>query len=148
MSVFDFDGANGLTQMLAAKSEFAMTKILHYHRHIDVLPFLEWDLKLLPFFVDWFDKATSCVISHTDCNSSFQLLSSRNQKATKARLDARKLSSINQFIRAMPIILQDNTGEATYQKQTLVKKSKRGILVGVGSTVRRLRSRVTALAIR
>ena len=39
------------------KELVAVQKILRYHPHLDMEPFLEWDLKVLPLAVSWFDRA-------------------------------------------------------------------------------------------
>ena len=43
------------------KKQVAMQKILRRHASLDMEPFLEWDLKVLPFVVSWFDRARSSV---------------------------------------------------------------------------------------
>ena len=54
-------------------------------------PFLEWDLKLLPLVMSWwFDKARGYY--------------SADQTSELIRVDKRKLSSIYQFARAVPMM--------------------------------------------
>ncbi|KAL7533316.1 hypothetical protein ACHAXR_009794 [Thalassiosira sp. AJA248-18] len=67
------------------KKQIAMEKILRNHPYFDMKPFFEWNLGTLPFVVGWFDQAKVC---HEDT----------------ASIDARKLDSIFQFARAMPMM--------------------------------------------
>jgi len=39
------------------KDQVAMSKIIWQHAHIDVQPFIEWELKVLPLMINWFTKA-------------------------------------------------------------------------------------------
>jgi len=39
------------------KRQVAVQKILRHHTHLDMEPFLEWDLKVLPIAVSWVDRA-------------------------------------------------------------------------------------------
>jgi len=39
------------------KNQVATQKILRHHTHLDMEPFLEWDLKVLPIAVSWVDRA-------------------------------------------------------------------------------------------
>ncbi|KAL7543376.1 hypothetical protein ACHAXR_013103 [Thalassiosira sp. AJA248-18] len=66
------------------KREVAIKKILRCHRHFDMNPFFEWDLKVLPFVIDWFDRA-------------------RAYAGKSATIDATMLSAMFHFIRAMPM---------------------------------------------
>jgi len=43
------------------KKQVAIQKILRHHAHLDMEPFLEWDLKVLPLAVSWFDRAREYV---------------------------------------------------------------------------------------
>jgi hypothetical protein len=70
------------------KKQVAMEKILKHHRHFDMQPFFEWDLKVLPIAIEWFDQARS--IENTD----------------ETVIDKRKLDAIYQFIRAMPEVFE------------------------------------------
>ena len=65
------------------KSLIAIRKILRYHQHFDMQPFFEWDLKVLPIAINWFDRA-------------------RTVDDNNAGTDKHKLGAIYQFIRAMP----------------------------------------------
>lgn len=64
----------------------AMEKILHHHVVLDMRPFLEWELKVLPIAITWFDKATTC------------------RNADLARINTNKLSAIYQFARTLPLM--------------------------------------------
>jgi len=67
------------------KKEIAIRKILRYHHHLDMEPFFEWDLKVLPLAFGFFDRARGFPLNN------------------EANIDARMLSSIYQFARAMPM---------------------------------------------
>lgn len=68
------------------KKKVAMIKILDCHPHFDMKPLFEWDLKTLPFVVGWFERAESY------CHDF------------EVQIGKRKLSSIYQFIRGMPMM--------------------------------------------
>ena len=73
-----------LNRRFEDKKQVAIKKILKHHRHFDMQPFFEWELKVLPIAVNWFDHAQSIV---NDNN---------------AGTGKHKLGTIYQFIRAMP----------------------------------------------
>jgi len=78
------------------KSLVAIKKILKYHPNIDMEPLFEWnmegegehDLKALPYVISWFDRAGEAV---ADDGGSYNI-------------DAKKLSAIYQFAKAMPLL--------------------------------------------
>mmetsp|Transcript_25803 Transcript_25803/g.44050 ORF Transcript_25803/g.44050 Transcript_25803/m.44050 type:complete len:415 (+) Transcript_25803:93-1337(+) len=93
-----FDNANNgtcplpqnLTSMLALnrgmdKQRIAIQKVLLCYPHLDMEPFLEWDLKLFPVIVGWFDRANGCM-------------------EAAAGMDTRKLDAIYQFTQALPMM--------------------------------------------
>ena len=41
------------------KKNVAIKKILKHHQHFDMQPFFEWDLKVLPLAIKWFERARS-----------------------------------------------------------------------------------------
>ena len=67
--------------------KIAMSKILCYHKHLSMKPFFEWDLKMLPIAIKWFDTAIS-IFKRAD---SLQ------------RIRKRKLSSTYEFVRMFPM---------------------------------------------
>ena len=70
------------------KKEVAMIKILQHHDDFDMVPFFEWEFKVLPLMIDWFQRASSITMpSNYDPN-----------------IGSRKLSSIYQFVRGMPLL--------------------------------------------
>jgi len=82
------------------KEQVAVQKILHYHSHLDMEPFLEWDLKVLPLAINWFDKARAF-----------------SQNDDEENVDARQLSAIYQFARAVPLMfVQSPTNASTKRK--------------------------------
>ena len=69
------------------KKEIAIIKILQHHSSFDMMPFFEWEFKVLPLMINWFDKAS------TITSYNFQ-----------PDIRPRKLSSIYQFVRGMPVL--------------------------------------------
>ena len=68
------------------KKEVAMIKVLLTHDDFDMMPFFEWEFKVLPIMIDWFERASS-----VDMPEDFE-----------PNIGPRKLSSIYQFVRGMP----------------------------------------------
>jgi len=79
------------------EEQVAVKKILRCHSHLDMEPFLEWDLKVLPLVVNWFDKARA--FSQND--------------GEETNVDARKLSAIYQFARAVPLMFVPSSKNAS-----------------------------------
>ena len=72
----------------ADKKQVAMIKILQHHNDFDMIPFFEWEFKLLPFITNWFKRASSVTMP----------------EGYEPKIEPRKLSSIYQFIRGMPVL--------------------------------------------
>lgn len=70
------------------KYQVAIKKIIRHHSYIDMEPFFQWDLKVLPNAVHWFGRALAC-------SQNYQMSS----------IETRKLSAIYQFARAMPLLV-------------------------------------------
>ena len=70
------------------KKEVAIAKILKYHNDFDMQPFFEWEFKVLPLMLSWFERASAI-----DMPNNFQ-----------PNIGRRKLSSIYQFVRGMPVL--------------------------------------------
>ena len=70
------------------KRQVAIKKILKHHKHFDMQPFFEWDLKVLPIAIAWFEQAQSIA---------------NNEEVGVGR---HKLGAIYQFIRAMPEVFE------------------------------------------
>jgi len=68
------------------KKEVATIKVLKHHNDFDMKPFFEWEFKVLPLVIGWLERASSY---RTDFH---------------ATIKGRKLSSIYQFIRDMPVL--------------------------------------------
>ena len=84
------------------KSCVAIKKILQHHQHFDMQPFFEWDLKVLPIAINWFERARS-IIAHTNNDV--------------IGVGKRKLSVIYQFIRAMPEVFEQPVPAAAGEKR-------------------------------
>ena len=52
-----------LTLNKRVKKEVAMIKILQHHNEFDMTPFFEWEFKVLPLMINWFEKASSITMS-------------------------------------------------------------------------------------
>ena len=97
------------------KSHVAIKKILKYHPNIDMEPLFEWNMEeegersllALPFVIAWFERANEAI---TD-----------DQEAGSHRISERKLSSIYQFAKAMPLMFIP----PAHTKEKNVKKRKR-----------------------
>ena len=70
------------------KKEVAIIKILQNHNGFDMTSFFEWEFKVLPLMIDWFEKAST-----VDMPEDFE-----------PNIGPRKLSSIYQFVRGMPLL--------------------------------------------
>ena len=68
----------------------------------DMRPFFEWELKVLPIAVTWFERARSIEI-----NGVAGVVTGQNSyPRRKTSVDKHKLSAIYQFIRAMPEVFE------------------------------------------
>jgi len=68
------------------KKEVATIKVLKHHNDFDMKPFFEWEFKVLPLVISWLERA------------SFY------RTGFDANIEGRKLSSIYQFVRNMPVL--------------------------------------------
>lgn len=93
---------------LVNKNIIAFIKVLISHDHFDMQPFFEWDLKVLHHVVGWFERAAAC-IDVFDASRNGEMGDWFKKAATlinkcEPNLGQRKLSSIYQFIRSMPLL--------------------------------------------
>jgi hypothetical protein len=72
------------------KEVVATKKILLNHHHLNMESLLQWDLKMLPWLIDWLDRSKACF-------DNFE------------SIDTQKLCLIYQFTRAMPPMLDKNS---------------------------------------
>ena len=70
------------------KREIAIIKILQHHVDFDMMPFFEWEFKVLPLMINWFDRASTITVPND----------------FEPNVGPRKLSSIYQFVRDMPVL--------------------------------------------
>ena len=70
------------------KREVAIIKILQHHNCFDMTPFFEWEFKVLPLMIGWFERA-----SVIDMPKDYE-----------PDIEPRKLLSIYQFFRGMPLL--------------------------------------------
>jgi len=100
------------------KKEVAMIKILKHHHDFDLTPFFEWEFKVLPLIIDWFERASLVTMP----------------VGFEPNIEPRKLSSIYQFVRGMPLDyvevrlkkeLEDIKAEELRKEQELAKLAER-----------------------
>ena len=70
------------------KKKVATIKILQNHVDFDMLPFFEWEFKVLPLALSWLERASSYTMP----------------RDFEPNIDRRKLSTIYQFVRGMPLL--------------------------------------------
>ena len=100
----DIQALLALNRSSEDKRQVAIKKILKHHHHFDMQPFFEWDLKVLPITINWFEKARS--IESND----------------EAAVNKRKLEAIYQFSRGMPEVFEPApVGGVTRQKTQLIE---------------------------
>eukprot|EP00579_Thalassiosira_antarctica_P014777 CAMPEP_0201945628 /NCGR_PEP_ID=MMETSP0903-20130614/54001_1 /ASSEMBLY_ACC=CAM_ASM_000552 /TAXON_ID=420261 /ORGANISM="Thalassiosira antarctica, Strain CCMP982" /LENGTH=375 /DNA_ID=CAMNT_0048488699 /DNA_START=45 /DNA_END=1172 /DNA_ORIENTATION=- len=81
------------------KEQVATQKILRHHTRLDMEPFLEWDLGVLPPVVNCFDRARD---------------GAQNEEFN---VDAKKLSAIYQFAKAKPLMFVPPFNKATSKRK-------------------------------
>ena len=87
------------------KKEVAMIKILQHNNAFDMTPFFEWEFKVLPLIIDWFETASSITMPDESSSEESSNEESSNIGPTKLPdIGPRKLSSIYQFVRGMPLL--------------------------------------------
>ena len=70
------------------KKEVAMIKILQNHNDINMTSFFEWEFKVLPLMINWFERASPIMMPEN----------------FESSIGPRKLLSIYQFVRGMPLL--------------------------------------------
>ena len=96
--------SNHLTQLLSINSLsdkrfIAMQKILAvYHRNPNMAPIFEWDLKVLPYLVDWFDEFRK------RWKDTCPGVREEVREEATAELSKRKLSVMYQFVGSKPLM--------------------------------------------
>ena len=88
------------------KKEVATIKILQCHSDIDMLPFFEWEFKVLPLVLSWLERASVLFMP-----AGFE-----------PNIEQRKLSTIYQFVRGMPVLYV----ETRLRKELKISKRNRG----------------------
>jgi len=85
---FELNRLNRSTVKFRTKEQIAMIKILRNHSHFDMQSFFEWEIKVLPLMITWFEKAATCSKTNFD-----------TKKVKKM-----KLSVTYDFIREFPML--------------------------------------------
>ena len=105
-----------LNQSFVDKKKVAIMKILSFHLIISMNPLFEWELKMLPIAVRWFDIARSCPAQFTFSQNVTENI--QRQLQMIAYTELRKLSAVYEFVRAMPIECVDGyLGKNTKKKE-------------------------------
>jgi len=85
------------------KKHVAMNKILKHHAHFDMTPFFEWEFKVLPLVIKWFEEAALCQHDmEAEDNPNYIHPCPDLLPEVEVNVERSKLSSIYQFVRAMP----------------------------------------------
>ena len=84
------------------KRQAAIEKILKHHRDFDMQPFFEWDLKVLPLAIKWFERAR--YVEDDDVTESSVLYFQHSDNLEG--INNHKLGAIYQFVRAMPEVIE------------------------------------------
>ena len=75
----------------------AIRKIIRHHNHINMEPFFQYELKVLPIAMNWFDRAR-----RTSCSANHGRIIFRGANAKD--IGRKELSAIYQFAVAMPMM--------------------------------------------
>jgi len=95
----DVEASLELNRSSENKKQVAIKKILQCHRHFDMQPFFEWDLKVLPIAIAWFERARSV------------------EPDDEVGIGKRKLGTIYQFICSMPEVFEPSPVPAAGDKR-------------------------------
>ena len=109
------------------KKAVSAIKILQYHNDINMTPFFEWEFKVLPLMINWFEKASAIHMP----------------RGFEPNIGPRKLSTIYQFVRGMPLLyvearlkreLEEIKEELPKldQRKLLLEERKKGIMDRLG----------------
>eukprot|EP00984_Skeletonema_dohrnii_P010898 scaffold4287_cov110-Skeletonema_dohrnii-CCMP3373.AAC.1 len=91
----------------------AIHKILESHPDLDLEPFFQWKLKLLPVVMNWFQSARSRMVANDLIGESIQ--------RQRQSLPSRELSALYKFVRGMPAL----TVISYWQQQVINIQAKR-----------------------
>ena len=99
----------GLNRSREDKGQIAMTKILQQHSCFSMQPFFEWEFKVLPLVIDWFEKAAACTTTFDE------------------KIKRTKLSCIYDFVREFPMLyIEPVTRKEIEEFSVLEKQLQRG----------------------
>ena len=97
------DDHHEITYNQGSTSHVAVNKILKFHEHLEMRPFFDLGLVLLPYVIEWFERADTI------------------ERDFDARIDQKKLSALYQFVWELPEL----TVEAFTGKQETAAAGKR-----------------------
>jgi len=91
------------------KQQVAMTKIVRNHSHFVMEPFFEWEFKVLPIMIDWFEKADSC---------TFHIVMEKIKRM--------KLAVVYDFIREFPMLYIEPMTKKEIAEYTVMEEQLQG----------------------
>ena len=83
----------------------ARCKILMMHPHLDMRPFLQWDLTLLPLVLTWFEQAKTCTTLNVQVPASPPR---RVVEESVEAFESRVLSAMYEFVRGMSMQVMES----------------------------------------
>lgn len=112
------------------KWKVAMAKMFLNHSHIDMQPFFEWELKILPLMIGWFTRA-----------ATFSFIAGHPEK-----INQMKLAVIYDFIKEFPMlyiepVTRKEIAECTALEKELINKSLVGDKESRLKEIRRCKAR-------
>ena len=103
------------------KRQVAIEKVLMHHQHFDMQPFFEWDLKVLPLAIKWFERAR--YVANDDHGNESSVLYFPNSDDLEG-INNHKLGAIYQFVRAMPEVFEPAPAAGEKRKRSAVEGMK------------------------
>ena len=91
------------------KQQVAMLKIFRNHSHFNVESFFEWEFKVLPIMIEWFEKAA------TRLNVTFM-----------KKINKMKLSVIHDFVKEFPMLYIESVTRKEIAKCTSLEEEFQG----------------------
>eukprot|EP00985_Skeletonema_marinoi_P000613 scaffold224_cov108-Skeletonema_marinoi.AAC.11 len=106
------------------QEDAAVCKILMNHTHLDMTPLLQWELKLLPLAVGWFERAKHCTT--LSIQEKFPNPRRRVLQESEEVFQSRILTSVYEFVRGTP-------------KKVLVRRNELALAAAYDEKIARLR---------
>ena len=90
------------------KEQVARMKTLQHHSHCNIQPFFEWEFKVLPLMIAWFEKAATCTTTFEE------------------KLNKMKLSVTYDFVREFPMLYIEPVTRKEIEDCTALEKQLQG----------------------